>query len=210
MMPEISVALIDDHMLVRKGIRVLLEAAKDIVVVGEAADFDAALALVAESSPDVILLDLQIPGASGAELCWRLARHNPDSAVLILTAFLNPQLLRTCLSAGACGYLLKDAENLDIVSAVRTVASGNAVFDKRVSGLERELRGEGRPLFGSLTARELQVISLLGRGLTNAEISETLSITLNTTKGHIREIMRKMDCRNRVEIVTRLRESNLI
>jgi DNA-binding NarL/FixJ family response regulator len=209
-MSEISVVLIDDHMLVRKGIRTLLEVAKDIVVVGEAADFAAALALVAESSPDVILLDLQIPGASGAELCWRLARCSPDSAILVLTAFLNPQLLRTCLSAGARGYLLKDAESLDIVSAVRTVASGNAVFDKRVSGLERERWGEGRPLFGSLTARELQVISLLGRGLTNAEISESLSITLNTTKGHIREIMRKMDCRNRVEIVTRLRESNLI
>jgi DNA-binding NarL/FixJ family response regulator len=209
-MTKIRVALIDDHMLVREGICALLESADDIIVVGEAADYESALAVVAESSPDVILLDLQLPGTSGAELCWQIVQHNPDSAVLILTAFLNPQLLKTCLSAGIRGYLLKDAEKLDIVSAVRTVVSGGTVFDKRVSVLEGELLGEGRFLFDRLTAQELRVIALLGRGLTNAEISEALSITLNTTKGHIREIMRKMDCRNRVEIVVRARENNLI
>jgi DNA-binding NarL/FixJ family response regulator len=209
-MAKITVALIDDHLFVRKGVRSILETAEDIEVVGEAESAEKALELVNLTRPNVVVLDLQIPGASGAELCWKIAQEQTGSLVLILTAFLNPHLLRLCLSSGARGYLMKDSQNLDIVSAVRTVASGGTVYDRRVSGLEQEILGNSRVLFESLTPRELQVLTLLTKGLTNAEISDSLSISLNTTKGHIKEIMRKFGCRNRVEIVTKARENNLV
>ncbi|MDR3052681.1 MAG: response regulator transcription factor [Coriobacteriales bacterium] len=209
-MPKVTVVLIDDHMLVRKGVCSILDTTDDIEVVGETDDGEQALELIRIMKPDVVVLDLQIPGSSGAELCWKIAQLSPQTAVLILSAFLNPLLLKTCLAAGARGYVLKNAENLDIVSAIRSVASGGTVFDQRVQGLEQELFGNARSLFETLTPRELQLVSLLGKGLTNAEISSKLNITLNTTKGHIKEIMLKFDCRNRVEIVIKAREENLI
>jgi DNA-binding NarL/FixJ family response regulator len=206
----ISVVLVDDHMLVRQGIRTVLEKSSEIAVVGEAESYEAAVKVLSEKQPSVVVLDLQIPNVSGVELCWEITRICPETAILILTAFLNPQLLRSCLAAGARGYLLKETENLDIVAAVKTVAKGGTVFDKRTSTLERDIFGDTQQIFDSLSPKELQVLSLLCHGLTNNEIADDLKITLNTVKTHIKTIMRKLDCRNRVEIVLRTQELKLI
>lgn len=206
----IGVLLVDDHMLVRQGIRAILEEADGIDVVGEAAAAGKALGLVGMKRPDVAILDLQMPDSGGAELCWRIMQKNECTRVLILSAFLNPYLLKACLSFGARGYLLKDADKLDIVSAVRTVATGGTVFDSRVAGLGQDMLGDSGRVFDSLTPREMQVLSLVCRGMTNNEVSSELSISLNTTKGHIKVIMRKLDCRNRVELVVAARKHYLI
>lgn len=194
----------------REGIRAILEQSPRIIVVGEAGDASAALNLIRQTRPDVVVLDLQLPGAHGAELCCDIIQGNPASAVLILSAFLNPHLLGQCLQAGACGYLLKDTENLDIVASVHAVASGQTVFDKRVAGLRQEVFGKRDGAIEHLSPKELQVLFLLCRGLSNNEIAVELALTVNTIKAHIKNIMRKLDCRNRVEIVVHARELNLI
>lgn len=207
----INVVLVDDHMVVRQGIRSLLANECGIAVVGEAGDCQTALEVVKITKPDVVLLDLQIPGANGSDLCWQLGQVSAQSNILILTAFLNPHLLKSCLSSGARGYLMKDTENLDIVSAVKVVACGGTMFDSRVAGLEKEIfQGESRALFENLTPKEMQVISLLCLGFTNNEISNELSISINTVKSHVKTIMRKFDCRNRTEIANRARELHLV
>lgn len=204
-----TVVLVDDHMLVRQGIRSLLEKESDIAVVGEAENFDSAVSVLKRHQPDVVLLDLQLPGANGADLCWKVAQVSPTTRMLILSAFLNPHLLKACLSAGARGYLMKDTENLDLASAVRLVAHGETIFDPRAIGFEHEIVGDSKHLFENLTPKEMQIISLVCLGFTNQEISNDLSISLNTVKTHIRSIMRKLECRNRTEITMRARELNL-
>jgi DNA-binding NarL/FixJ family response regulator len=206
----ITVALVDDHQIVREGIRAILEQSSRIVVIGEAGDATAALSLIRRTQPNVVMLDLQLPGAHGAELCRAIMQESPTSTVLILSAFLNPHLLGQCLQAGACGYLLKDTENLDIVASVHAVANGQTVFDKRVAGLKQEVFGKRDGIIEHLSPKELQVLFLLCRGLSNNEIALELTLAVNTIKAHIKSIMRKLDCRNRVEIVVRARELNLI
>jgi DNA-binding NarL/FixJ family response regulator len=204
----ITTVLVDDHMFVRKGIRAMVEKSPDIIVVGEAETPQAALEMISEERPCVVVLDLQMPGVTGADLCRRIATVSPESAILVLSAFLNPQLLRSCLASGARGYLLKETEDLDIVSAIKTVAHGGTVFDRRTSTLEQNIHHSGQ-IFALLSPKELQVLSLLCQGLTNNEIAEELRVSLNTIKAHLKAIMRKLNCRNRIEIVLRARELNL-
>lgn len=206
----LSIVLVDDHKVVRAGIRTLLETSHDLRVVGEADTGREGVRMVERTRPDVVILDLQMPDMSGVEVCSRISSVAPETKVLILSAFLNAQLLKGCLEAGAAGYLMKDAENLDIVAAVRSIAAGNTVFDRRVDMLEHALGRERHDSFGVLSPRELQVLGLLCRGFTNQEIAEELDMSLNTVKGHVKEIMRKLDCRNRVEVVVWAREHHLI
>lgn len=204
-----TVILVDDHLFVRAGVRALLERTSDIVVVGEAENSSTAIDKIKMLTPDVAVLDLQLPDANGAEACRAIASASPKTNILVLSAFLNPYLLRTCLDQGACGYLLKDAENLDIANAIRIVATGGTVFDKRVRTIGQQVLGIAHG-FEMPTPRELQVLILMGKGLTNQEIAECLSVSLNTVKGHIKEIMRKLHCHNRVEVVVKGRGLYLI
>jgi DNA-binding NarL/FixJ family response regulator len=209
-MSQIRVAIVDDHLYVREGVRSLLGKEKGIDIVGEAEDATTGLKLVEELQPDVIILDLQMPGISGAEICWKISSVSPATRILILSAFLNPALLKSCLAAGAKGYLLKDAKGLDIAAAIKTIFQGGTVFDERVNALSREMLSGPIEVIEPLSARELQVLSLLCEASTNQEIAESLTISLNTTKGHVKEIMRKLNCRNRVEVVIKAQEYNLV
>lgn len=208
-MNKMRIVLIDDHAVVRHGFRASLEHSPDMEVVGEAGEAEEAVRLVANVKPDVIFLDLQVPGASGPELCWRVAEASPQSAILILTAFLNPDLLRACMLGGARGYLLKTSDVLDLAAAVRDVSTGNAVFDPDVANM---LASFFRSVESheALTRRELQVLRLMSKGLTNKEIAEELFISLNTVKGYVKEIMAKLGSKNRMETVAEARVRNLI
>jgi len=206
---RIRVALVDDHHVVREGFRATLEHAEDMEIVGEAGEAEEAVSLVARLKPDVVLLDLQVPGASGPELCWRVSEASPESAVVVLTAFLNPHLLKACLLGGIRGYLLKDAAHLDLAAAVRTAHSGDTVFDPRATNMVASFIREANA-HDALTRRELQVLRLMSKGLTNKEIGERLFISLNTVKGHVAEIMVKLGSRNRVEATAEARARNLI
>lgn len=208
-MSKIRVVIVDDHAVVRQGFRATLESASDIEVVGEAGDGREAVRVVKAQQPDVVLLDLQIPGASGPELCWQIGDASENSAILILSAFLNPHLLKSCMMGGARGYLLKDAEDLDMAAQVRAAHAGNTIFDPRVADMAATLlRTDDNHI--ALSRRELQVLKLMAEACTNSEIAETLFISVNTVKGHVKEVLSKLGARNRVEAVTEGRLRNLV
>lgn len=206
----IKVVLVDDHTLVRQGIRGILEQDGGIEVVGEAQRAEEVEGLLRQTNPDVLLLDLQLPDGNGAELCWQAIRQCPGCNVLVLTAFLNQHLVKRCLSSGARGYLLKDTDGLDLVSSVKLVAQGKTVFDPRVVSIEHAMSGASRQLFQALSPKEMQVLNLVCLGYTNDEIAEALAVTVNTVKTHVKSVARKLQCRNRTEIAFRAHELNLV
>jgi DNA-binding NarL/FixJ family response regulator len=144
-MKPIRVVLVDDHWIVRQGLRSVLNGDPAFEVVGEAADGEQALRLVGQQQPDVVLLDLQMPGLSGVEVCQHLAEVSPHTAILILTAFFDQSLIDACLRAGARGYLLKDVENLPLEAQLRAVAEGHAALDPRVARVLTEYLQKGEP-----------------------------------------------------------------
>jgi DNA-binding NarL/FixJ family response regulator len=206
----IRVLLVDDHWIVRQGLRSVLNGDPAFEVVGEAADGGHALRLVGEQRPDIVLLDLQMPGLGGVEVCQRMAQASPQTAILILTAFFDQSLIDACLRAGARGYLLKDVENLQLKAQLRAVVEGHAALDPRAARVLTDYLQQGEPAPNVLTAREFEILRLMARGLLNREIGAELSITENTVKGHVKEILAKMDARNRVEAVFRARERGLL
>lgn len=209
-MSVIRVMLIDDHEVVRRGLRAALECDPGIEVVGDAGQAQQAIALVSSLKPDVALLDLQLPDASGPQVCWSMAEASPQTAIVILTAFLNPQLLKACLLGGARGYVLKEAENLDLPALVRAAHAGQAVFDPQVAAVFTALISPAGTSSDALTLRELQVLQLMSEGLTNKQIGDRLFLSPSTVKGYVREIMTKLGCQNRVEAVVEGRARNLI
>jgi DNA-binding NarL/FixJ family response regulator len=209
-MKPIRVLLVDDHWIVRQGLRSVLNGDPAFEVVGEAADGEKALRLVDKQQPDVVLLDLQMPGLGGVDVCQRMGRASPRTAILILTAFFDQSLIDACLRAGARGYLLKDVENLHLKAQLRAVVEGHAALDPRAARVLTEYLQKGEPAPNVLTAREIEILHLMARGLLNREIGAELSITENTVKGHVKEILAKMNARNRVEAVFRARERGLL
>ena len=206
----IRVLLVDDHQIVRQGVRALLDPDVRFEVVGEAGTGAEALELTAEQHPDIILQDLKLPDISGPDLCANLLKASPDSVVLILTAYFDQNLVNACLRSGARGYLLKDAENLHLEEQLMAVARGHAVFDPRAAGVLTEIIRQGRLPADLLSPRELQVLILIADGLTNKEIGEQLFISENTVKGYVREILAKLDVRNRLEAVVQAKERGLL
>ncbi len=204
---RIRVAIVDDHAVVRAGLRSMLEADARIEVVAEAGCIDDAQRLLADARPDVLLLDIQLSdNENGLTLMPTVKRLSPQTAVVVLSAFLSPDLLEACLEAGASGYLVKDTKKLDLPGAVVMAASGGQVFDASVSAMRRR----SDPGFvGSLTPRELEVLGLLCKGESNAEIGEELCLSENAVKGFVSSVMRKFGCKNRVQIVLKAKEERL-
>ncbi|MFG2058401.1 response regulator [Micromonospora sp. NPDC048930] len=205
---SIRVVLVDDQTLVRTGFRLVLEETGDIEVVGEAADGSQALAVVARSRPDVVLMDVRMPGLNGIEATRRI-RLGPHAArVLILTTFDLDEYVLAGLRAGASGFLLKDALAADLISAVRVVAAGEAVAAPSVT---RRLfahflgktppRPEANARLAALTEREREVLTLVARGLSNAEIAVALFVSESTVKTHLGRILAKLGLRDRVQAV---------
>ncbi|MFI7573997.1 response regulator [Micromonospora sp. NPDC049497] len=211
----IRVLLVDDQSLVRMGFRLVLENEPDIEVVGEAGDGNAAVTMTRALQPNVVLLDVQMPGGSGLEATARITGELPDSKVLILTTFDLDEYVYAGLRAGASGFLLKDAEPADLAGAVRAVAAGDAVIAPRVTRrlVERfaqrlpattddhDLRARTHPRLSLLTERELDVLTLVARGLSNAEIAADLYVSETTVKSHVGRILAKLGLRDRVQAV---------
>jgi DNA-binding NarL/FixJ family response regulator len=202
---KIRVLLADDHVIVREGIRRLLESAKDIEVVAEAGDGEEAQALIQQHLPDVAVLDIQMPKASGIEVTRWLRSHLSQVGVLILTAYNDDPYVMAVLQAGANGYVLKTASSDDLIQAVHDVDEGKSALDpaitkKLMSNLFRN--PENRPV-ESLTDRELDVLRLAAKGYTNKAIGIQLNISDRTVQGHLAHIFDKMQATSRTEAVMR-------
>lgn len=213
-MTAIRVLLVDDQALMRGGFRMILEAQPDITVVGEAGDGLEAVEEAQRLSPDVVVMDIRMPRCDGVEATRRLPRHR----VLILTTFHHDEYVVEALRAGASGFLLKDATPEELVNAVRVVAAGDALLAPSVTRqllrhVVARLPGPAPPrdaVLGELTERELEVLRLLARGLSNAEIAASLSVTDATVKTHVSHVLDKLGLRDRVQAVVLAYELGLV
>jgi DNA-binding NarL/FixJ family response regulator len=198
---EIRVLIADDHAVVRQGLRTFLELQEDIEVVGDAADGAAALAGVERFEPDVVLMDLVMPGVGGVEAIRRLRTLRPETRVLVLTSFLDDEKLFPAVRAGAAGYLLKDVEPSELVRAIRTVADGESLLHPAVAArLMEEFSDTERPVADeALTAREREVLLLIARGLPNKQIALELGIAEKTVKTHVSSILGKLGLTDRTQ-----------
>jgi DNA-binding NarL/FixJ family response regulator len=211
-----TVLLADDQDLVRSGLRLLLEL-DGIEVVGEARDGAEAVTLTAEVMPDVVLMDVRMPGMDGIEATRRIVSAGHPSRVLILTTFDLDEHVFDALAAGASAFLLKDVGREQLVAAIRTVAAGEALFAPSV--LRRLVshyvtrppaRSVPLPALDDLTPRETEILRLIGHGLSNAEIAEELVISMPTVKTHVRHVLQKLGLRDRVHAVVLAYESRLV
>src|SRR6266542_981450 len=202
---KIRILLADDHHLVRAGVKQLLESARDLQVIAEAGDGEEAQALIQQHKPDVAVLDIQMPKASGIEVTRWLRAHLPEVGVLILTAYDDEPYVMAVLQAGANGYVLKTATTEDLIQAVRDVHEGKSALDpsitkKLMSNLFK--RTDNKPI-ETLTERELDVLRLAAKGFTNKAIGIQLNISDRTVQGHLAHIFAKMQATSRTEAVMR-------
>ena len=203
---QIRVIVVDDQQITREGLVALLGLLEDIEVVADAGDGAAALDLVAQHRPDVVLMDLRMPVLDGVEATRRITAEHPGVAVLMLTTYADDESIATALRAGALGYLTKDAGRVEIASALRSAAAGQSTFDPAVAGkLVAALTGSAAPAPRTnpdgLTAREIEVLALMAEGLSNPEIAARLYIGQTTVKTHINNAFAKIGVRNRAEAV---------
>jgi DNA-binding NarL/FixJ family response regulator len=216
-----QVLLVDDQALLRMGFRLVLEAEEDLEVVGEASDGRSALDQVRALQPDVVLMDVRMPGMNGIEATEHVVTQHPETRVLILTTFDLDEYAFAALRAGASGFLLKDARPAELVAAIRTVASGDAVVSPRVTRRMLELfagrlpeagRSEtaADPRLGELTPRELEVLRAVAEGLSNAEVAERLFLSEATVKTHVGRVLAKLGVRDRVQAVVLAYETGLV
>lgn len=197
--PEISVLLVDDHSLVRKGFRRMLEDEAGIRVVGEASDGHEAVEAVGALKPQVVVMDFSLPSMNGAVATRRIRELYPATEVLILSMHAELNYVRTCLEAGARGYLLKMAMDLELVSAVRKVAAGEQVLDQRLGKLADASDATETP--SKLSTRELEVLQLIVHGKSNKEIAIVLKLSVNTVSVHRANIMQTLQIHNTAELV---------
>ncbi|WP_433077473.1 response regulator [Dactylosporangium sp. CA-052675] len=205
---SIRVVVADDQTAVREGLALMLSLLDDVEVVGEAADGEAALDLVAEHGPDVVLMDLRMPRMDGVAATGRIRARFPRTRVVVLTTFADDEHILSALRAGALGYLTKDAGRVQIAQAVRAAAAGQSVLDPQVQQrlLAAAVQGSPAPAPAAtaddgLTAREREVLSLIATGLSNREIAERLYVTEVTVKSHINRLFAKIGVRDRAQAV---------
>jgi DNA-binding NarL/FixJ family response regulator len=215
-----SVLLADDQELMRMGFRMVVDSQPDLTVVGEAADGLQALEAAARLTPDVLLMDVRMPQMDGVEATRRLVASGSETRVIILTTFDLDEYVYAALRAGASGFLLKDAQPADLLSAIRAVAAGDAVVAPRVTRRLLSTYAHRLPTASTaagnsappaqLTAREDEVMRLIALGLSNAEIAERLVVSEATVKTHVGRILAKLELRDRVQIVVFAYESGLV
>ena len=202
---KIRVLLADDHHIVRAGIRQLLESEKDIQVIAEAGDGEEAQSLIQKHKPDVAVLDIQMPKASGIEVTRWVRAHLPEVGVLILTAYDDEPYVMAVLQAGANGYVLKTAQADDLIQAVRDVHEGKSALDPTITSklMSNIFKGTEKKGVEPLTDRELDVLRLAAKGFTNKAIGVQLNISDRTVQGHLAHIFAKLQAASRTEAVMR-------
>lgn len=209
---RVSVVLMDDHVVVREGLRALLERHDDIEVVFEAGSVGEALEL--DVHPDLVVADLVLPDGRGADVVRRLKERHPDAAILVLTMVDNPADVQLCLAAGAGGYLLKETASTELVDAVRKVASGQGYVQPSLgAAVARQEDAASAVRAGGvdeLTPREREVLRLIALGHTNAEIAAILSVSIRTVENHRAGVMRKLGLRTRAELVRLANDARLV
>ena len=192
--PAVRVLIADDHQVVREGLRMILAEQQELDVVGDAPSGEDALRLAARLRPDVVLMDLQMPGMNGIEATRRLCAERPGVAVLILTTFGDDEQVREAIQAGAIGYLLKDVLKDELVRAIRAAARGTPTLDPRAQRLLMRQVSEPPPSspFDALTPRERDVLRLVARGASNKQIAAQLFLSIGTVKGYVSAILPKL------------------
>lgn len=201
----IRLLLVDDHAIVREGLRTLLGEVPDLALVGEAADGPAAITMAAAVKPDVILLDLMLPGMNGIEVTRRILAQQPACRIIVLTSFADDQNVLAAMQAGAAGYLLKDVLQADLVKAIHQAARGEPALHpeaqrKLVEHLARPRARQGAEAnLEQLTERERDVLGLIARGFSNRQIADELHITEGTVKGHVSNVLSKLQLQDRTQ-----------
>jgi DNA-binding NarL/FixJ family response regulator len=203
---KISVLLVDDHSLVRRGFRRLLEDARDITVVGEASDGAEAVRLAEQLRPQVIVMDCALPGMSGLDATRRILQKFPDTAILMLSMHSEDTWVHQAMAAGARGYILKSAVDMELVTAIRRVVAGEVVLDPQLSRATT-LKGEGK---SGLTVRELEVLQLIVAGKSNKEIAADLDLSANTVAVHRANIMDALGIHKTADLVVYAIRSGLV
>ncbi len=207
----VTIVLIDDHAILRQGLRSLLEREHDLQVVGEASSPGEALAVVEQTRPTIVLLDMKLSPASDSEglsLCARLTKQYPGLGVLVLSTFVDDALVVSAIQHGACGYVVKDVDTVELVRAIRLVAQNGSAFDSRSAAAM--MRSIHAPQVRSpLTERELSVLRLVASGLSNRGIGARLYLSETTVKFHVRNLMRKLDAASRAEAVYKATKAGL-
>jgi DNA-binding NarL/FixJ family response regulator len=212
----IRVLIADDQRLVRAGLRMILTSEADLAVVGEAGDGDEAVAQAQRLRPDVILMDIRMPGTDGIQATHRIMRAPSPPRVIVLTTFDHDEYVYEALRGGASAFMVKDAPEHQLLAAIRVVADGGSLFAPSVTRRLIERFADTPPPDASgeqldqLTARETEVLRLIARGLSNAEITDQLIVSPHTTKTHVASILQKLDLRDRVQAVVLAYESGLV
>jgi DNA-binding NarL/FixJ family response regulator len=211
---RIGILIVDDHEVVRKGIRSYLETVKDFQVIGEAASGEEALKLVSDYIPDIVLLDLMMPGMDGVEATRRIKHISPRSQVVVLTSYHEDAHIFPALKAGAISYILKDMKMEKLVDALRRAANKEVTLHPLVAARVlqniRNENGEEQPLFTELTERELDVLRLIANGMTNSQIAEKLVISEYTVKGHVSNILSKLHLADRTQVAVYAWQQGLV
>lgn len=213
-MEPLRVLIADDHTLFRYGMRGLLATQPDIEVVGEATTGEEAVRLAGELEPDVVLMDIKMPGVSGIEATLRILADHPRVRILMVTMFEDDASVFTAMRAGARGYVLKDADKDDVLGAIRTVGRGGAVFSPGIAARLVDFFTTARPAvpreaFPTLTEREREMLHLMVQGSSNAEIARLLSLSPKTVANYVSNILTKLRAADRKEAVLRAREAGL-
>jgi NarL family two-component system response regulator LiaR len=201
------IMIVDDHAMLREGMRNLLKQEKDFELVGEASDGEEAVELAGKLTPDIIIMDIVMPKMNGVEATRQIKRVSPSTALLILTAYSDIRYIVGLLEAGACGYLLKNSPGKEVIRAIRAVRSGESVLDsdvtrklvQRLASLSKTT--DRSDVSGPLTTREMEILKWASRGMSNKELSEKLGISLRTVKAHMTNIFNKLGCSSRTDAI---------
>ncbi len=213
-MNQLTVLIADDHPLFRKGMRSLLESMPDIELIGEAESGQEAINMTTEHQPDLVLMDLQMPGGSGLSATREISKISPNVHILIVTLFQDDESIFTALRAGARGYILKDADEEEMMRAIRATGEGEAIFSPAIATRLMDYFSNPqtivpKELFPELTEREREILILIARGESNAAIADQLSISVKTVRNHVSNIYNKLQVADRAQAAIRAREAGL-
>jgi DNA-binding NarL/FixJ family response regulator len=214
-MTKIKIILVDDHHIVRDGIKSILQKEDDIDVIAEASDWSELSQILENCKPDIILMDISLPGKSGIEITKELNQSMPEIKVLILSMYINDEFIMKAVNSGACGYLPKNTSRKELLTAVRSIIKDGVYYNSAVSdiimkNLVKGVKQEVKPVEDVLTKREIEILKLVVEGLANKEIADKLFISSRTVESHKNHIMQKLDLKSQVDLVKFAIRNNIV